>query len=56
MSRVEVAVKLRDQLMEQFLTEGDCHSDDVYYYEMIMDSLTDTELIAYESIANLILN
>lgn len=56
MSRIEVALKLRDELMEQFITSGDCNSDDVCYYEMIMDSLSDVEYLAYEAVGGMSLN
>lgn len=56
MNRIETAIQLRDRMMEQFLTEGDCHSDDIYYFEMILDSFTDTELLAFDAATTMCLN
>lgn len=56
MSRAELALKLQNDLMDQFLTEGDCHIDDVVLFEDLLDSFTGIELVAYTAMNEISLN
>jgi hypothetical protein len=56
MSRAELAVKLQNDLMDQYLTEGDCHIDDVMLFEDLLDSFTGIEFLAYTAMNEISLN